>query len=267
LHAQWKKETQVSFELNGFSEVLPQRGIAAGPYYTGSLNVLKGQDENELVVKVKVVTVTPRANTFRPPETPEQGVLFCEFFEKPPVSVSDEQKAAITIPAGDQGRQEVQDGEVVKIKVPDHASYVALVLRNNKARKHEVALFDVSRPYRTEAMQQIKERRAREGEKRAVQEGKQVQEVKCKDCDGTGKTQVPEKTTGCERCNGSGWYPPGIGHRRERCGEDGMAKLDPRTKTCGGSGRITIPAHDEPCETCRGRGKVRAVVANPLLKN
>ena len=260
--AQWQKDNQTSFQLTKDGEILPPRGIYPGVYYTGVLEVGKGEDENQLVVRTKLVSVTPRANQLRQPESPENGVLLCKFYEKPPVGMTQDESREIEISAGDQARQDAKNGDQFTIKVPDHASFVELTLQMEQFPKHEVAIFMVSRPYREDAMRRVKAERARDAEKQAADAGKQVIQVDCTKCNGTGKTTVPEEKKQCPRCNGEGWYPPGKGHMRARCGQDSFAKSFGE-KGCGGSGQITVPAHDVPCDACGGAGKVRQIVDKP----
>lgn len=265
--ADWRKEGSQGYQLTLSGEILPPRGIYMDRYYAGELEVGKGENENELAVMVKLVIVTPQANTFRQPESGAKGYLRCAFYEKESITgLGENELAQISIPAGEQGFMEVENGQVLKINVPDHAACVFFRLFLDRRGEKEAAWFQVARPYRTEQMRAIEAQRARQNERNALQAGKQVQEVACSKCKGTGKVTVPGKEVTCPRCRGEGWYPPGTGHMRERCGKDFMAKLDPREKTCGGTGKITEPAHDEACDACGGTGKVRKIVDNPLIK-
>lgn len=266
LRAQWQRQTEASFNLNRIGRIVPSRAIIAEPFYSGSVGVFKGDSENDLVVQVRLVSIPQQDGTFRPPETPGKGLLFCEFYEKSPVGMTDDEKERVLISAELKAVQEVKHGDLVRFKVPDHAAHAAFRLRHDEVRTEDIAFHSVSRPYRTEAVRQIAEQRAREREKAAVKQGKQIQDVECARCKGRGKIEMPAEKVSCERCNGMGWYPPRQFGSREKCGQDTFAKRFGQ-QGCGGSGKLTKPAHDVPCESCNGTGKTRSIIENPLLKN
>jgi hypothetical protein len=265
-YAQWQKENQTSFALTRTGESLPPAGIYMDKYYTGSLDVLNGEGENELAVKIKLVSVSPRAvqpgeRMFQQPESPESGILLCEFYEKAPVSMTDDEKREITIPVGSQAQQDVNNGDQIAINVPDHAAFVSLSLRHNKFKKEDIAIFMVSRPYREEAMRAIKADRARQKERQAVRDGKQVQEANCSKCNGSGRITIPASQENCPRCGGNGYIYRSFGagmQKRETCAFP--------YGTCGGSGKIGKPAQEVRCDACSGSGKIRKIVDNPLIK-
>lgn len=245
----WTIENQTSFELTRHGEGLPPAGIYTDIYYTGELGVFVGDHENEFAVKIRLVQVTPRLDRFRQPESPQSGTLRCEFYEKPPVGMTSDERATISIPTNDQGRIEVENGDLIRIQVPDHASWIALSLQVEKFRKEDVAIFLVSRPYREEAMRRINEQRSHEAERRALQEGKQIIDVDREKCKGTGQILVPETERDCDNCKGTGWWPPDKKYgRRWRC-PDTPSLFSRSEERCDGYGgrKVKVPAHNERC--------------------
>lgn len=254
----WEKDHDLSYQIARNGTLLPRGGIYTDIYYTGTLQVFKGDSENQLAVKVKLVCVTPRAvrpgeSMFQQPESPEAGVMLPRFYEKPPVGMTSDERDAIQIPGGDQSSIQVKNGDLVRISVPDHASVVDISLRVGKFGKQDVAFFAVSRPYREDAMRVINAQRARDAERRAVQSGNQVVEVDCGECKGTGNIRIPEEKKTCPRCGGKGF----IKRIPFYC--------EPPIGDCNRTGKITVPAHDEPCKACDGKGKIRKVIENPLI--
>lgn len=262
--AAWEKQIEVSYELTRHGEVLPPSGIYMDIYYTGRLEVFAGEHENEIVVRVKLVKVTPTPNAFRQPESPEAGVLRTRFIEKSPVGIMPDELESLTIRVDGQAPQNVNDGAIVRIQVPDHAAWVDFDLRASPVPGHQVADFAVSRPYRDEPVRRVRDQKARDAELNALRGGKQVIEETCKTCKGAGTIRVPAQETTCPKCEGKGWYwrsllGGGSGKRRQAC-------EPPVWGICGGTGKATQPAHDERCAACDGKGKIRTVTDNPLVK-
>ena len=78
----------------------------------------------------------------------------------------------------------------------------------------------------------------------------------CLYCKGSGKILIPVTYKTCERCKGTGRYPPNKEYGRiYKCGEDTRAKFT--GAGCGGSGKSKIDAHYESCRRCDGMGQIK----------
>ena len=214
--AQWKEEIKVSYSYDARGHRLPPRGIYLGIYYMGGIDGFAGGHEDEIAVRVTLLRV--RSETMGVRDYPHEGSLRCQFYFKHPVGMTSAEQAGVSVSAGNQAGINVKHGQVVKIQVPDHVSWVRVSLHADEVPRGELAVFEASRPYRKAAMRKIEREQARQRERQAVQSGKQVIEEDCPQCRGSGKIRVPEKEIECKHCEGTGWWPPNRLGRRWRCG-------------------------------------------------
>ena len=268
--AQWSKDHVMITQYRPNGQSLPSRGVILGEYISGELNVLKGEDDDELVAKVKAFRASgtytePKAN-----KKDEKVYLFCMFFKDDPgpAKLSDEERERLFIPDREQTCKEVDGSGMVRFRVPEHASYVMFTLAQRRATSDsrlesgrniaywsdelllkkcgvapfmgKLVEFSVKRPYRAEQV-------------REAEESQGIRFVDCPVCRGTTRIRVPGGQVACPKCDGKGFY-----WRPFPRGSTGGSKKREKCEKCRGTGKITEPAHWEQCPKCRGTGKVQA---------
>lgn len=137
----WYKDNISSYEYTESGDMLPPRGIYMGTYYTGAINVLQGEEWNQLVIEAEAYSMTPNREKSDAP-----AYLFCLFLKDEPLGGKynslEEWKEIIVRTSKDEFCRHIEGKAKIKITVPEETNYVQVSLWSNRTSSVDVGYLE-----------------------------------------------------------------------------------------------------------------------------